>query len=103
MDEAPHTQKEPVSPHSPPCRHRRVGSRLSAVLDISSRLIVGWAMASHREKSLVEAVLWMSLGRCQPRGEHLDRGESHTNQSGLPSRPDPVSHPGEQERKRRLL
>ena len=36
---------------------------LAVVLDVYSRLVVGWAMASHREESLVEAALWMALGR----------------------------------------
>lgn len=42
---------------------------LAVVLDAYSRLIVGWAMAAHREESLVEAALWMALGRRQPSGE----------------------------------
>jgi putative transposase len=46
------------------------------------RLIVGWAMASHREESLVEAALWMALGRRQPVEEllhHSDRGSQYTS------------------------
>ena len=35
---------------------------LAVVLDVYSRFIVGWAMASHRRESLVEAALWMALG-----------------------------------------
>jgi transposase InsO family protein len=39
---------------------------LAVVLDVYSRLVVDWAMASHREESLVEAALWMAMGRRQP-------------------------------------
>ncbi len=55
---------------------------LAAVLDVYSRLIVGWAMASHREESLVETALWMALGRRQPAEEllhHSDRGSQYTS------------------------
>jgi putative transposase len=55
---------------------------LAVVLDVYSRLIVGWAMASHREESLVEAALWMALGRRQPVEEllhHSDRGSQYTS------------------------
>ena len=36
---------------------------LTVVLNVYSRLVIGWAMDSHREESLVEATLWMALGR----------------------------------------
>jgi putative transposase len=52
------------------------------VLDVYSRLVVGWAMASHREESLVEAALWMALGRRRPVEElmhHSDRGSQYTS------------------------
>ncbi len=55
---------------------------LAVVLDVYSRLVVGWAMASHREESLVEAALWMALGRRQPAEEllhHSDRGSQYTS------------------------
>jgi putative transposase len=55
---------------------------LAVVLDVYSRLVVGWAMASHREESLVEAALWMALGRRNPAGElmhHSDRGSQYTS------------------------
>ncbi len=57
---------------------------LAVVLDVYSRLVVGWAMASHREESLVEAALWMALGRRNPAGEllhHCDRGSQYTSQA----------------------
>jgi putative transposase len=55
---------------------------LAVVLDVYSRLVVGWAMASHREESLVEAALWMALGRRQPIEKllhHTDRGSQYTS------------------------
>ena len=57
---------------------------LAVVLDVYSRLVVGWAMASHREESLVEAALWMALGRRTPPDEllhHSDRGSQYTSQA----------------------
>jgi putative transposase len=55
---------------------------LAVILDVYSRLVVGWAMASHREESLVEAALWMALGRRKPVEElmhHSDRGSQYTS------------------------
>jgi putative transposase len=55
---------------------------LAVVLDVYSRLIVGWAMAAHREESLVEAALWMALGRRKPGEEllhHSDRGSQYSS------------------------
>jgi transposase InsO family protein len=78
---------------------------LAVVLDVYSRLIVGWAMASHREESLVETALWMALGRRQPVEElmhHSDRGRK-SHQSGLPSSLGSIFYPGEHEQERRLL
>ncbi len=73
---------------------------LAVVLDVYSRLVVGWAMASHREESLVEAALWMALGRRQPVEElmhHSDRGSQYTSlayQSVLAQFPIQVSMSG---------
>ncbi len=55
---------------------------LAVVLDVYSRLVVGWAMASHREESLVGAALWMALGRRKAVEElihHSDRGSQYTS------------------------
>lgn len=58
---------------------------LALVMDVFSRKIVGWAMETHREESLVEQALRMALFRRQPVvGQllhHSDRGgqyASHT-------------------------
>jgi putative transposase len=50
---------------------------LAIVLNVSSWLVIGWAMASHREESLVEEALLMALGWRKPAEElvpHADRG-----------------------------
>ncbi len=55
---------------------------LAVVLDVYSRLIVGWAMAPHRQESLVEAALWMALNRRRPVEEllhHSDRGSQYSS------------------------
>lgn len=55
---------------------------LAVVLDVYSRLVVGWAMAPHREESLVEDALWMALGRRRPLDDllhHSDRGSQYTS------------------------
>jgi putative transposase len=57
---------------------------LAVVLDVYSRLVVGWAMASHRDESLVEEALWMALGWRKPVEElmhHSDRGSQYTSLS----------------------
>jgi len=46
---------------------------LVVVLDVYSRLAVGWAMDPHREESLVEAVLWMAPGRRHPAASFRSR------------------------------
>jgi len=54
---------------------------LAAVLDVSSRLVVGWAMASHREESLGEEALLMALDWRKPVEElmhHSDQGSQYT-------------------------
>jgi transposase InsO family protein len=76
---------------------------VAVVLDVYWRLIVGWAMDSHREESLVETALWMALGRRQPAEEllhHCDRGSQYTS---LPSDPGSIPYSGEQEQERRRL
>jgi transposase InsO family protein len=55
---------------------------LAVVLDVYSRLVVGWAMSSHRDESLVEEALWMALGWRKPVQEllhHSDRGSQYTS------------------------
>jgi putative transposase len=55
---------------------------LAVILDVSSRLVVGWAMASPRDEQLTERALLMALGRRQPTDEllhHSDRGSQSTS------------------------
>ena len=50
---------------------------LSAVIDLCSRKIVGWAMADHLRAELCEEALEMAISRRKPEGEllhHSDRG-----------------------------
>jgi transposase InsO family protein len=58
---------------------------LALVLDIFSRKVVGWAMETHRETSLVEAALRMALAQRKPAKGHLlhhsDRGGQYASNS----------------------
>ena len=55
---------------------------LSAVLDLFSRRIVGWSLASHMRAELVNDALEMALARRQPKTNlmhHSDRGKQYTS------------------------
>jgi putative transposase len=57
---------------------------LAVVLDLFSRLVVGWSMAATQDVSLVIQALHMALARRHPaRGllHHSDRGSTYTSQS----------------------
>ena len=54
---------------------------LAVVLDIFSRMVVGWAMESHRDEALVEQAALMALARRHPEPgllHHSDRGSQYT-------------------------
>jgi putative transposase len=54
---------------------------LAVVLDIYSRLVVGWAMDQHRDEALVEQAALMALARRHPEPgllHHSDRGSQYT-------------------------
>jgi transposase InsO family protein len=54
---------------------------LAVVLDIYSRLVVGWAMDAHRDEALVEQAARMALAQRQPEPgllHHSDRGSQYT-------------------------
>jgi transposase InsO family protein len=56
---------------------------LAVVVDLFSRKIVGWAMASTMETSLVATALTMAIGRRQPPPgllHHSDRGSQYASQ-----------------------
>lgn len=55
---------------------------LSVLLDLYSRRVVGWAMSSQIDTSLVEDALQMALGRRQPSTglvHHTDRGSQYAS------------------------
>ena len=55
---------------------------VAIVLDLFSRLVVGWAMAAHRDAELVEQALQMALLRRHPAAgllHHSDRGSQYTS------------------------
>jgi transposase InsO family protein len=55
---------------------------LATVMDLFSRRVVGWAMADHMERSLVEQALRMALIRRQPRAgllHHSDQGSQYAS------------------------
>ncbi len=54
---------------------------LAVVLDIFSRMVVGWAMDQHRDEALVEQAARMVLARRHPEPgllHHSDRGSQYT-------------------------
>ncbi|WP_151445252.1 DDE-type integrase/transposase/recombinase, partial [Halomonas lysinitropha] len=54
---------------------------LAVVIDVFSRRVVGWAMASHMRASLVVDALEMALAQRKPRGaiHHSDQGAQYTS------------------------
>jgi putative transposase len=54
---------------------------LAVVLDVFSRRVVGWAMASHLRTELVLAALDMALAQRRPREviHHSDQGTQYTS------------------------
>jgi len=59
---------------------------LAVVLDVFSRMVVGWSMATTQDASLVEQALQMALARRRPEAEllhHSDRGSTYTSESYL--------------------
>jgi len=59
---------------------------LAVVLDLFSRMVVGWAMAAIQDAALVGCALQMALARRRPQAgllHHSDRGSTYTSQSSL--------------------
>jgi transposase InsO family protein len=57
---------------------------VAVVLDLFSRMVVGWAMAPHRDSELVELALHMALAHRHPGPGllcHSDRGSQYTSAS----------------------
>jgi transposase InsO family protein len=57
-------------------------SYLAVILDLHSRLVVGWALADHLRTELVERALTVALGRRDPSPDllhHSDRGSQYAS------------------------
>jgi putative transposase len=57
---------------------------LAVVLDLFSRMVVGWSMAAIQDASLVGQTLHMALARRRPQAgllHHSDRGSTYTSES----------------------
>ena len=59
---------------------------MAVILDLCSRLVVGWAMSQHNDEPLVRQAFEMALaGRCPPREMllHPDQGSPYTSNGYL--------------------
>jgi putative transposase len=59
---------------------------VAVVLDVFSRLVVGWATAPVQDEHLVEQALHLALGRREPQAKllhHCDRGSEYTSDGSL--------------------
>ena len=57
---------------------------LAVILDLHSRMVVGWALADHMRTELVEDALYAALGSREPSPEllhHSDRGSQYASKS----------------------
>lgn len=57
---------------------------LAVILDLSSRIVVGWAMSGRCDEELVERALLMALARRRPKPgllHHSDRGSHYTSRA----------------------
>lgn len=57
---------------------------LAVILDLYSRMVVGWSMSSHCDEELVEKALNLALGRRHPAPgllHHSDRGSQYTSRA----------------------
>ena len=57
---------------------------LAVILDLHSRLVVGWALADHMRTELVETALLGALGKREPSADllhHTDRGSQYASTS----------------------
>jgi putative transposase len=57
---------------------------LAVVLDLFSRIVVGWSMAATQDATLVEGALRMAVARRRPVAgllHHTDRGSTYTSES----------------------
>ena len=64
------------------CGRLKAGSSLPVILDLFSRLVVGWAMGASNDEELVTLALEMALVRRSPPAEmllHSDQGSTYTS------------------------
>jgi putative transposase len=57
---------------------------LAVVLDLFSRMVVGWSMAAIQDATLVTQALYMAVARRRPQAgllHHTDRGSTYTSES----------------------
>lgn len=57
---------------------------LAAIIDLATRMIVGWSMATHMRTELIESALLNALGSRAPAGKlvhHSDRGSQYASAS----------------------
>jgi transposase InsO family protein len=57
---------------------------LAAIIDMATRMIVGWSMANHMRTELVEGALWNALAARAPASRlvhHSDRGSQYASRS----------------------
>ncbi|MFL5626349.1 MAG: IS3 family transposase [Ktedonobacteraceae bacterium] len=57
---------------------------LAVILDLYSRLVVGWSLSAHCDEKLVENALLMALARRRPKAgllHHSDRGSQYTSRA----------------------
>src|SRR5579859_3264547 len=62
---------------------RRMVIRRQRVLDLFSRMVVGWSMAAIQDATLVTQALRMAVTRRRPQAgllHHSDRGSTYTSQ-----------------------
>lgn len=65
-------------------RTRNGWGYLAVILDLHSRLVVGWALADHMRTELVETALLGALGKRVPSADllhHTDRGSQYASRS----------------------
>jgi putative transposase len=65
-------------------RTRNGWGYLAVILDLHSRLVIGWALADHMRTELVETALVAALGKREPSADllhHTDRGSQYASTS----------------------
>lgn len=83
----PSGRKPAMAPRSDPYSYIRTSSGflyLATVIDLHSRMVVGWSVQPHMRASLVDDALRMALGRRDVKAGlifHSDRGSQYTSET----------------------